>query len=244
MRTSSWPLLETREKGRTLFCPTVNTGQPGLYFAAEKVATHHGNGQRAREGTYWKAGPLRVYFDRNRQRGYEVLPTSLRSRSTQMNLIDVTKSFRWLLPTLVLICALCSAAQSPGGAVPKVQFAETIARIRTGETSTTRTNNAANLEAFTETIDPKKVNDATLGEMVSLLNTDDDGVRGWVAAALGNLGPRARIAVPTLLDLLRKVDCLEGDLTSAGAIRLALTRIGETPPPQPICFPKWPSSRR
>ncbi len=107
-----------------------------------------------------------------------------------------------------------------------------------------QTNNAANLAAFTQTIDPKKVNDATLGEMVSLLNTDDDGVRRWVAAALGHLGPRAKVAVPTLLDLLRKVDCLEGDLTSAGAIRLALTRIGETPPPQPKCFPKWPSSRR
>jgi hypothetical protein len=143
-------------------------------------------------------------------------------------------SLLWF-PTLaaVLICAPCSGAQSTGSASPKVQFAETIARIRTGETSTTRTNNAANLAAFTQTIDPKKVNDATLREMVSLLNTDDDGVRGWVAAALGHLGPRARIAVPTLLDLLRKVDCLEGDLTSAGAIRLALTRIGESPPPQP-----------
>jgi hypothetical protein len=145
-------------------------------------------------------------------------------------------SLLWL-PTLVLICALCSAAQSTGSAVSKVQFAETIARVRTGETSTTRTSNARQLAEFTRSIDPKKVNDATLSEIVSLLNTDDDGVRGWVAASLGNLGPRARIAVPTLLNLLRKVDCLEGDLTSAGAIRLALTRIGETPPPEPKCAP-------
>ncbi len=149
-------------------------------------------------------------------------------------------SSRLWLPALaaVLICAPCSAAQSTGSDVSKVQFAETIARIRTGETSTTRTNNAANLATFTRSIEPKKVNDATLNEIVSLLNTDDDGVRLWVAASLGNLGPRARIAVPTLLDLLRKVDCLEGELTSAGAIRLALTRIGKTPPPEPKCFPK------
>jgi hypothetical protein len=146
-------------------------------------------------------------------------------------------SLLWL-PTLVLICALCSAAQSTGSAVSKVQFAETIERIRTEKNSTVRANNAANLAAFTRSIDPKKVNDATLREIVSLLNTDDDGVRLWVAASLGNLGPRARIAVPTLLNVLREVDCLEGDLTSAGAIRLALTRIGETPPPKPKCVKK------
>jgi hypothetical protein len=144
------------------------------------------------------------------------------------------------LPTLVLICGLRSAAQSTGSAVSKVQFAETIERIRTEKNSTVRASNAEILAAFTQSIDPKKVNDATLGEMVSLLNTDEDGVRFWVAAALGHLGPRARIAVPTLLNLLRKVDCLEGDLTSAGAIRLALTQIGETPPPEPKCIPGRP----
>ena len=142
------------------------------------------------------------------------------------------------LPTLVLICGLCSAAQSTGSAVSKIQFAETIERIRTEKNSTVRANNARNLADFTRSIDPKKVNDATLREIVSLLDTDDDSVRGLVAASLGNLGPRARIAVPTLLNLLRKVDCLEGDLTSAGAIRLALTRIGETPPPEPKCVPR------
>ena len=152
--------------------------------------------------------------------------------------VENGSSLLWI-PTLaaVLICTLCSAAQS-GGGLSKVQFAETIERIRTEKNSTVRANNAANLAAFTQSIDPKKVNDATLREIVSLLNTDDDGVRLWVAASLGNLGPRARIAVPTLLNLLRKVDCLEGDLTSAGAIRLALTRIGETPPPEPKCVKK------
>ena len=142
------------------------------------------------------------------------------------------------LPTLVLICGLCSAAQSTGSTVSKIQFAETIERIRTGETSTIRAHNAENLAVFTRNTDPQKVNDATLKEIVSLLNTDDDGVRLWVAASLGNLGPRAKVAVPTLLNLLRQVDCLEGDLTSAGAVRLALTRIGETPPPEPKCVPK------
>jgi|HubBroStandDraft_1064217.scaffolds.fasta_scaffold118092_1 hypothetical protein len=144
------------------------------------------------------------------------------------------------LPTLVLICGLCSAAQSTGSAVSKGQFAETIERIRTEKNPTVRANNAGYLAEFTRSIDPKKVDDATLREIVSLLNTDDDGVRMWVAAALGNLGPRARIAVPTLLSLLRKVDCLEGDLTSAGAIRLALSRIGETPPPERKCVPGYP----
>jgi hypothetical protein len=139
------------------------------------------------------------------------------------------------LQTIVLTCGIYAAAQPTASAAPEVQFAETIERVRTEENSTVGANNARNLADFTRSIDPKKVNDTTLREIVSLLNTNDDSVRFWVAGSLGNLGPRARIAVPTLLNLLRKVDCLEGDLTSAGAIRLALTRIGQTPPPKPKC---------
>ena len=188
------------------------------------------NPRNARPSRAWTGHPLES----------KLVAVSRATRPLRTTMTTVVKnglSLLWL-PTLVLICALGSAAQSTGSAVSKGQFAETIARIRTGETSTIRTDNAANLAAFTRSIDPKKVDDATLREIVSLLNTDDDSVRFWVAASLGNLGPRARIAVPTLLNLLRKVDCLEGDLTSAGAIRLALTRIGETPPPEPKCVPK------
>jgi len=74
--------------------------------------------------------------------------------------------------------------------------------------------------------------------MVSLLETEEDSVRAWVAASLGHLGLRAKVAVPKLLKLLPEVDCLRGSLTSAPFIRVALKRMGKTPPPPPNCDAK------
>jgi len=135
----------------------------------------------------------------------------------------------------MLVCALCSTAQSRGAAVSKGQLEETIVSIQTGGTLTIRTNAAKRLSDLTRGIDPEEVDDASLKELVSLLSTNEDSVRAWVAVSLGHLGPRAKVAVPVLLKLLPEVDCLDGDLTSAPAIRLALKRMGETPPPRPEC---------
>jgi len=134
-----------------------------------------------------------------------------------------------------LVCALCSGAQSTGGAVSKKQLEETIVSIQTGGTLTIRTNAAKRLSDLTLSIDPEEIDDATLKGLVSLLSTNEDSVRFWVAASLGHLGTRAKLAVPVLLKLLPEVDCLHGDLTSAPAIRLALKRMGETPPLRPEC---------
>ena len=111
----------------------------------------------------------------------------------------------------------------------------TMAKIRNGETSNSRTDAAEHLATLTRGINSQKVDETTLTEMVSLLDTQEDSVRAWVAASLGHLGPRAKVAVPRLLKLLPEVDCLRGSLTSAPAIRLALERMGEIPPPPPKC---------
>jgi hypothetical protein len=120
----------------------------------------------------------------------------------------------------------------------KTQLLEEIANVRNGETSTSRTEAAERLATLTRGINPHDVDDATLDEMVSLLDTKEDSVRAWVAASLGNLGRRARVAVPRLLKLLPEVDCLRGSVTSAPFIRVALKRMGETPPPLPNCDEK------
>ena len=115
------------------------------------------------------------------------------------------------------------------------QLTETIAKLREMRgPSTARTNEAEHLSQITRKMNPKSVDDRTLADLISLLGTTDDSVRGWVAGALGNLGPRAKVAVPKLLEILPNVDCLNVSLSSAPAIRLALKRIGETPPP-PAC---------
>jgi HEAT repeat protein len=142
---------------------------------------------------------------------------------------------RFAVLAAALLCALCSGAQSTGRAVLKRQLEETIASIRAGETLTIRTNAARRLAELTRSIDPEEVDDPTLKELVSLLSTNEDSVRAWVAASLGHLGPRGKVAIPVLLKLLPEVDCLGGDLTSAPAIRRALERMGETPPPRPEC---------
>jgi hypothetical protein len=110
---------------------------------------------------------------------------------------------------------------------------EAVAKVRSGDSRTTRTEAAEHLAELTHRVRPNSVDDKTIADMVSLLDIPDDSVRGWTAAALGHLGRRAKVAAPKLLALLAEVDCLEGDLTSAASIRPALERMGVKPPAQP-----------
>jgi hypothetical protein len=59
-----------------------------------------------------------------------------------------------------------------------------------------RTNAAEDLAGLTRDIDPQQVDGATLSDVIALLDSDEDSVRFWVAGSLGNLGPRAKAAVP------------------------------------------------
>ena len=136
---------------------------------------------------------------------------------------------------LLLSLGVCAKSQPMPKRQLKRQLLETMAKVRNGKTLTSRTDAAEHLDMLTRGINPYRVDDATLREMVSLLDTQEDPVRGWVAGSLGNLGPRAKVAVPKLLKLLPEVDCLRGSLTSASAIRLALKRMGQIPPPPPNC---------
>ena len=75
---------------------------------------------------------------------------------------------------------------------------------------------------------------------MSLLDSSDDYVRFCVAASLGWLGPRARIAVPKLLEVLHEVECVPtAGLTSEATIRPALKRIGADAPPIADCRNRW-----
>jgi len=107
------------------------------------------------------------------------------------------------------------------------QIAETIATVRNGTPPTVRPRAAEHLYELTHGINPTTVDDKTVADMVSLLDTTDDSVRLWVAASLGNLGR---------LLALGQVECHGKSMPSAGAIRFALTRMGKKPPPPP-CAP-------
>jgi len=148
---------------------------------------------------------------------------------------------QWLNLFSMALCATLMVLQSgtaygTGGPMLMRQLKETIEKVRTGvPSSMARAKAAEHLADLTRKIDPKIVDDKTLADLVSLLDTPDDSVRGSVAAALGHLGPRAKSAIPMLLKILPEVDCQYMGLTSAPAIRIAISRMGEKPPPRPNC---------
>jgi hypothetical protein len=121
--------------------------------------------------------------------------------------------------------------------VSKQQLAEdlakTIAEVRTAATPTICSEAAEHLAQLTRKIDPKKVDDKAIADMVSLLDLPVG--RYWVAVSLGNLGRRAKVAVPKLLELLPEEDCAHVDRSASGGIRWALKKMGIKPPPFPTC---------
>lgn len=77
---------------------------------------------------------------------------------------------------------------------------------------------------------PEQIDDENFARISSLLDSPSDYIRAYAAVSLGELGPRARASIPKLLEKLSAADCLNGAITSASAIRLALMRIGAKPP--------------
>jgi hypothetical protein len=140
-----------------------------------------------------------------------------------------------LLCFLVVVASLFFGGARAENSILNRQLEELVAKISTERTYGARAATSEHLAQLTRSIDPENVDDKTLGRMVSLLDSPDDAVRAWVAVALGHLGPRAKLAIPKLLSILPKSDCLYESLSSAPAIRVAIARIGGSPPPPPNC---------
>jgi hypothetical protein len=134
---------------------------------------------------------------------------------------------------LAPVCWVLLLSNTADAKSDQMQLAQTIVKVRTGDPSTAR-EAAEHLSQITRQMNPKSVPDQTVTDLISLLDISDDSVRYWVAMSLGNLGPRARAAIPQLQKLLAQVDCVQGSKTSASGIRFALTQMGVTTPP-PTC---------
>jgi hypothetical protein len=76
---------------------------------------------------------------------------------------------------------------------------------------------------------PKEVSLTDVEALAGLMSDPDDGLRGWIAGALGQLGGKAKVAVPQLQWALQDRPCENRPANSASAIRLALSRIGAEP---------------
>jgi hypothetical protein len=146
---------------------------------------------------------------------------------------------RWLTISCLLLCVIRLTVPmfADGADDAKVlkDLRGMIAKVRTMSVpSTARTDAAQAISQLTKQIDPKKVDDKTLKDLVSLLDTPDYSVLLWVSAALGHLGPRAEMAVPALLRVIHETDCpvIATGVLPSDAARVALTRIGVLPPPR------------
>jgi HEAT repeat protein len=142
-----------------------------------------------------------------------------------------------LLPVAlsVVLLPMAGLAQAPGGSALMQQIKKTMAEVESGKTVNARTDAAEHLASLTQKISKEEVTETLVSDLTSLLAPPDDSVRFWIASALGNIGPAAKAAVPKLEKLLSEVDCLNGTITSADAIRRALTKMGVKPPPPPKC---------
>jgi hypothetical protein len=135
---------------------------------------------------------------------------------------------------LVLLALTCKALALPGAAQMRKsetlkQLADNIEMVRTAATSNSRDDAAQKLAKLTRKIDPKKVDDKTLTSIIDLLDIPE--ARYWVAVSLGNLGSRAKVAIPKLQTLLAEEDRRHVSKSAADGIRFALSRMGVTPPP-------------
>jgi hypothetical protein len=126
---------------------------------------------------------------------------------------------------------LPSAAKAQTGPDINQQLRSAITSVRKAKTITASSDASERLVSLTYEKDCSGVSDETINSMVSLLNIPNDIVRMWVAGALGNIGPRAKVAVPKLLKILSDVQCNNLDLSSASTIPVALRKMGVIPPP-------------
>jgi hypothetical protein len=134
-----------------------------------------------------------------------------------------------------VLSAVAGVAQASGEPARLNQIKETIVKVRSDKTVNARMEAAAHLASLTKNIPGKEITKVLVADIASLLDSPDDSVRFWVAKDLGNLGPAAKPAAPKMEKMLSKADCINGSLTSADAIRYALTQMGIKPPPPLDC---------
>jgi HEAT repeat protein len=148
------------------------------------------------------------------------------------------RNFRLLSVVLCLALPAGTGIAQKSGAQRSKQIEETVAKVRSGKTVNARTEAAEHLASLTKKIAGNEPTDSLVTDLTSLLDSPDDSVRYWVATALGNLGPAARAASAKLEGMLPKADCISGAITSASAIRYALSKMGIKPQRPPSnCHP-------
>lgn len=90
---------------------------------------------------------------------------------------------------------------------------------------------AEELAQYVRKIDTSTVDDNSLKEIASLLDSIDGAVRMWAAGALGHFGIRASAYAPRLQQMVSEESCNLTGITAADTAHFALTRMGIVPGP-------------
>jgi len=88
---------------------------------------------------------------------------------------------------------------------------------------------AEELAQYVRKIDTSTVDDNSLKEIASLLDSTDGAVRMWAAGALGHFGIRASAYAPRLQQMVSEESCNLTGITAADTAHFALTRMGIVP---------------
>ncbi len=147
-----------------------------------------------------------------------------------MNTIWKTRRIAGLCVAVALV--LPGVARPRGKPDINQELQRAITKVRKAKTIRAKSDAAERLVALVDDRDCSDVTDQTIQSLISLLDIPEDVVRTWVAAALGQIGPRARAAVPKLLSILAEIECKDLDFSSEATIPIALGKMGVTPLPR------------
>lgn len=109
-----------------------------------------------------------------------------------------------------------------------LQLRAAVAKVRRTKSLVPRLAAAEHLAELTVNCDCDSVRDGTIHSIASLLDLDDDPVRMWVAAALGDFGVRAKEAAPKLQSIYSVSACEIHDRGTPATIPMALKKMGVT----------------
>ncbi|GAB2801458.1 hypothetical protein GCM10027021_26250 [Dyella kyungheensis] len=151
-----------------------------------------------------------------------------------------------------LLCSLCCHAVAAGApesfpvnresnnAAPQngaSHVQQVVAAIEQETSQKRRIDEAESLYMWVAGPAPRQVADADIDAMAGLMRDPNDSIRLAIAGALGQLGPRAKRAMPALVQALRERPCENAPATSAAVIRMAIQRIGQVVPDVPCTDP-------
>ncbi|MEJ2815109.1 hypothetical protein [Caulobacter sp. CCG-8] len=133
----------------------------------------------------------------------------------------------WVILPLVLASFLSFQPAYSGDRPGVSEITLALRRIEAQEPGRSRSDSLVQLAMSLHSTGNAGVTQDDIESLARMMRDDDDSLRFWAAAMLGNIGAPAQSATPALKAALADRPCENKTLTSAVAIRLALEKLGE-----------------